>query len=149
MPQGKDTKAIGILAEAGVAPYKEVAGEEYMCDKQLAHFRTILEAWRLQLKREVDRTMSHMKDDAANYPDPVDRAAQEEEFALELRTRDGERILIKKIEKTIQLIEDDDFGFCQSCGIEIGIRRLEARPTADQCIECKTLDEIKERQMGG
>ncbi|MCJ8271953.1 MAG: RNA polymerase-binding protein DksA [Psychrosphaera sp.] len=149
MPQGKEIKALGILAEAGVAPYKEATSEEYMCNKQQAHFRTILDAWRTQLKKEVDRTMSHMKDDAANYPDPVDRAAQEEEFALELRTRDRERKLIKKIEKTIQLIEEDDFGFCKSCGIEIGIRRLEARPTADQCIECKTLAEIKERQMGG
>jgi DnaK suppressor protein len=149
MPKGKEIKALGILAEAGVEPYKEVASEEYMCEPQQTHFRTILEAWRTQLKREVDRTMSHMKDDAANYPDPVDRAAQEEEFALELRTRDRERKLIKKIEKTIQLIEIDEFGFCKSCGIEIGIRRLEARPTADQCIECKTLAEIKERQMGG
>lgn len=149
MPTGKQPKALGILADAGVEPYKEVAGEEYMCDQQHAHFKIILEAWRTQLKKEVDRTMSHMKDDAANYPDPVDRAAQEEEFALELRTRDRERKLIKKIEKTIQSIEEDDFGFCKSCGIEIGIRRLEARPTADQCIECKTLAEIKERQMGG
>jgi DnaK suppressor protein len=149
MPQGKEVKALGILAEAGVEPYVEVAGEEYMCEKQQQHFRTILEAWRQLLKKEVDRTMTHMKDDAANYPDPVDRAAQEEEFALELRTRDRERKLIKKIEKTIQLIEEDEFGFCKSCGIEIGIRRLEARPTADQCIECKTLAEIKEKQMGG
>ena len=90
-----------------------------------------------------------MQDEAANFPDPVDRAAQEEEFSLELRTRDRERKLIKKIEKTLQLIEDDDFGFCDSCGIEIGIRRLEARPTADLCIECKTLQEIKERQLAG
>lgn len=149
MPQGKEVKARGILAEAGVEPYKEVAGEEYMCDKQQDHFKIILEAWRSQLKLEVDRTLSHMKDDAANYPDPVDRASQEEEFALELRTRDRERKLIKKIEKTIQLIEEDDFGFCKSCGIEIGIRRLEARPTADLCIECKTLAEIKEKQQGG
>lgn len=149
MPQGKEVKALGILAEAGVEPYVETPGEEYMCDKQQKHFRTILEAWRKLLKNEVDRTMTHMKDDAANYPDPVDRAAQEEEFALELRTRDRERKLIKKIEKTIQSIEEDDFGFCKSCGIEIGIRRLEARPTADQCIECKTLAEIKEKQMGG
>ncbi len=149
MPQGKEVKARGILAEAGVEPYQEVAGEEYMCDKQHDHFKVILEAWRSQLKQEVDRTLSHMKDDAANYPDPVDRAAQEEEFALELRTRDRERKLIKKIEKTIQLIEEDEFGFCKSCGIEIGIRRLEARPTADLCIECKTLAEMKERQMGG
>ncbi|MGL5359527.1 MAG: RNA polymerase-binding protein DksA, partial [Shewanella sp.] len=113
------------------------------------HFKTILEAWRNQLREEVDRTLSHMQDEAANFPDPVDRAAQEEEFSLELRARDRERKLIKKIEKTLQKIEEDDFGFCDSCGIEIGIRRLEARPTADQCIDCKTLAEIKEKQMAG
>lgn len=135
MPQGKEIKTLGLLAEAGVESYVEAPGEEYMNDKQLIHFQKILEAWRNLLKQEVDRTMTHMKDDAANYPDPVDRAAQEEEFALELRTRDRERKLIKKIEKTIELIKEDDFGFCKSCGIEIGIGRLEARPTADQCIE--------------
>ena len=113
------------------------------------HFKKILEAWRTQLREEVDRTVTHMKDEAANFPDPVDRAAQEEEFSLELRTRDRERKLIKKIEKTLQLIEEGEFGFCDSCGIEIGIKRLEARPTADLCIECKTLAEIKERQMAG
>lgn len=117
--------------------------------KQLGHFKIILEAWRNQLREEVDRTLSHMQDEAANFPDPVDRAAQEEEFSLELRARDRERKLIKKIEKTLQKIEEDDFGFCDSCGIEIGIRRLEARPTADQCIDCKTLAEIKEKQMAG
>jgi DnaK suppressor protein len=116
---------------------------------QLEHFRKILDAWRTQLREEVDRTVTHMQDEAANFPDPVDRAAQEEEFSLELRTRDRERKLIKKIEKTLQLIEEDEFGFCKSCGIEIGIRRLEARPTADLCIECKTLSEIKERQLAG
>lgn len=142
-------KALGILALAGVAPYQEKAGEEYMNTDQLEHFKKILEAWRNQLREEVDRTVTHMQDEAANFPDPVDRAAQEEEFSLELRTRDRERKLIKKIEKTLQLIEEDDFGFCNSCGIEIGIRRLEARPTADLCIECKTLAEIKERQMAG
>ncbi|REL31650.1 RNA polymerase-binding protein DksA [Thalassotalea euphylliae] len=142
-------KALGILALAGVAPYQEKAGEEYMNADQLEHFKKILEAWRNQLREEVDRTVTHMQDEAANFPDPVDRAAQEEEFSLELRTRDRERKLIKKIEKTLQLIEEDDFGFCNSCGIEIGIRRLEARPTADLCIECKTLAEIKERQMAG
>lgn len=144
-----DKKALGILALAGVEPYQEQPNEEYMNEKQLEHFKKILEAWRTQLREEVDRTVTHMKDEAANFPDPVDRAAQEEEFSLELRTRDRERKLIKKIEKTLQLIEDDDFGFCNSCGIEIGIRRLEARPTADLCIECKTLAEIKERQMAG
>lgn len=144
-----DKKALGILALAGVEPYQEKPNEEYMSDAQLEHFKKILEAWRTQLREEVDRTVTHMKDEAANFPDPVDRAAQEEEFSLELRTRDRERKLIKKIEKTLQLIEDDEFGFCNSCGIEIGIRRLEARPTADLCIECKTLAEIKERQLAG
>lgn len=147
MPEG--TKKLGVLAIAGVNPYQEKPGEEYMNAKQLGHFKTILEAWRNQLREEVDRTLSHMQDEAANFPDPVDRAAQEEEFSLELRARDRERKLIKKIEKTLQKIEEDDFGFCDSCGVEIGIRRLEARPTADQCIDCKTLAEIKEKQMAG
>jgi len=142
-------KTLGILALAGVNPYVEKPNEEYMNEAQLEHFKKILDAWRVQLRQEVDRTVTHMQDEAANFPDPVDRAAQEEEFSLELRTRDRERKLIKKIEKTLQLIEDDDFGFCNSCGIEIGIRRLEARPTADLCIECKTLQEIKERQLAG
>jgi len=142
-------KTLGLLALAGVEAYQEKPNEEYMNEAQLEHFKKILDAWRIQLREEVDRTVSHMKDEAANFPDPVDRAAQEEEFSLELRTRDRERKLIKKIEKTLQLIEEDDFGFCNSCGIEIGIRRLEARPTADLCIECKTLAEIKERQMAG
>ena len=142
-------KTLGILALAGVNPYVEKPNEEYMNEAQLEHFKKILDAWRVQLRQEVDRTVTHMQDEAANFPDPVDRAAQEEEFSLELRTRDRERKLINKIEKTLQLIEDYDFGFCNSCGIEIGIRRLEARPTADLCIECKTLQEIKERQLAG
>jgi DnaK suppressor protein len=148
MPTTKH-KPLGTLALAGVAPYQEKPGEEYMNEVQQEHFKKILDAWRIQLREEVDRTVTHMQDEAANFPDPVDRAAQEEEFSLELRTRDRERKLIKKIEKTLQSIEDDDFGYCKSCGIEIGIRRLEARPTADLCIECKTLAEIKERQMAG
>lgn len=149
MPTTKENKPLGLLALAGLEPYKESAKEEYMNDDQMEHFRLILKAWRAQLREEVDRTVSHMKDEAANFPDPVDRAAQEEEFSLELRTRDRERKLIKKIEKTLKRIEDDDFGFCDSCGIEIGIRRLEARPTADLCIDCKTMAEIKEKQMQG
>ncbi len=144
-----EKKSLGLLASAGVEPYQESPNEEYMSDDQLVHFRKILEAWRNQLREEVDRTKNHMQDEAANFPDPVDRASQEEEFALELRTRDRERKLIKKIEKTLGLIDSDDFGFCKTCGIEIGIRRLEARPTADQCIDCKTLSEIKEKQLGG
>lgn len=149
MPTTKENKSLGLLALAGLEPYQEGANEEYMNEKQMDHFRLILKAWRDQLREEVDRTVSHMKDEAANFPDPVDRAAQEEEFSLELRTRDRERKLIKKIEKTLKRIEDDDFGFCDSCGIEIGIRRLEARPTADLCIDCKTMAEIKEKQLQG
>jgi len=149
MPVGDNTKSLGPLAIAGVEPYQPKSGEEYMNEQQKAHFRKILEAWRTQLREEVDRTVDHMKDEAANFPDPVDRAAQEEEFALELRARDRERKLIKKIAKTLQKIEDDDFGYCEQCGIEIGIRRLEARPTAEMCVDCKTLAEIKEKQMAG
>ena len=123
--QNRKTSSLSILAIAGVEPYQEKPGEEYMNEAQLAHFRRILEAWRNQLRDEVDRTVTHMQDEAANFPDPVDRAAQEEEFSLELRNRDRERKLI------------------------IGIRRLEARPTADLCIDCKTLAEIREKQMAG
>ncbi len=147
MPEKK--KTLGILAIAGVEPYQEKAGEEYMSPEQMAHFTKILNAWRDQLREEVERTVVHMQDEAANFPDPVDRASQEEEFSLELRNRDRERRLIKKIEKTLNKIQEDEFGFCDSCGIEIGIRRLEARPTADLCIDCKTLAELKEKQMQG
>ncbi|AYC06148.1 RNA polymerase-binding protein DksA [Vibrio cholerae] len=142
-------KTLGILAIAGVEPYQEKPGEEYMSPRQITHFTKILEAWRNQLREEVDRTVHHMQDEAANFPDPVDRASQEEEFSLELRNRDRERRLIKKIEKTLDKIKEEDFGYCESCGVEIGIRRLEARPTADLCIDCKTLAEIKEKQMLG
>ncbi len=130
-------------------PYKEKKGEEYMNENQQEHFRQLLLTWRRELMEEVDRTMSHLKDEAANFPDPADRASQEEEFSLELRTRDRERKLIKKIDSTLELIENDDYGFCHACGVEIGIRRLEARPTATLCVDCKTLDEIKEKQVGG
>ncbi|MGR5066806.1 MULTISPECIES: RNA polymerase-binding protein DksA [Vibrio] len=148
MPESKK-KTIGILAIAGVEPYQEKPGEEYMSPEQVEHFTKILTAWRNQLREEVGRTVHHMQDEAANFPDPVDRASQEEEFSLELRNRDRERRLIKKIEKTLDKINEDDFGFCESCGVEIGVRRLEARPTADLCIDCKTLAEIKEKQMQG
>ncbi|MAS41479.1 MAG: RNA polymerase-binding protein DksA [Porticoccaceae bacterium] len=130
-------------------PYKEKRGEPYMNEKQRDHFRTLLLEWKQDLMAEVDRTVSHMKDDAANFPDPADRATQEEEFSLELRTRDRERKLIKKIDKTIEMIDADDYGYCEQCGVEIGIRRLEARPTATLCVDCKTLDEIRERQTVG
>jgi DnaK suppressor protein len=132
----------------GFEPYKEKKGEEYMNDDQEAHFKAILEAWKKELMEEVDRTVHHMQDEAANFPDPNDRASQESEFSLELRARDRERKLLKKIEKTINNIDAHDYGYCESCGVEIGIRRLEARPTATLCIDCKTLDEIREKQMG-
>ncbi len=129
-------------------PYIEKAGEEYMNESQRAHFKDILKSWKADLMHEVDRTVHHMQDDAANFPDPNDRATQESEFSLELRTRDRERKLIKKIDEALKELEAGDYGYCESCGIEIGIRRLEARPTATLCIDCKTLDEIREKQMG-
>jgi DnaK suppressor protein len=133
---------------AGFTPYPIKDGEEYMNEAQRDHFRDILLSWKQELMEEVDRTMHHMQEDAANYADPSDRATQEEEFSLELRTRDRERKLIKKIGSTVDRIEKDDYGFCDSCGVEIGVRRLEARPTASLCIDCKTLAEIKERHTG-
>ncbi|KTC20560.1 molecular chaperone DnaK [Pseudomonas marginalis ICMP 9505] len=133
---------------SGFTPYVETKGEEYMGKPMRQHFTKILHKWKQDLMQEVDRTVDHMKDEAANFPDPADRASQEEEFALELRARDRERKLIKKIDKTLQLIEDEEYGWCESCGVEIGIRRLEARPTADLCVDCKTLAEIKEKQVG-
>ncbi|RLA61271.1 MAG: RNA polymerase-binding protein DksA [Gammaproteobacteria bacterium] len=130
-------------------PYKPKRGEEYMNDKQSEHFMLILQKWKGELMQEVDRTVSHMKDEAANFPDPADRATQEEEFSLELRTRDRERKLIKKIDSMMERIEQSDYGFCDACGVDIGIKRLEARPTATLCIDCKTLDEIREKQELG
>ena len=132
----------------GFVPYELKKGEEYMNEGQKEHFKRILLNWRNELMQEVDRTVHHMQDEAANPPDPADRATLEEEFSIELRTRDRERRLIKKIDSTIELIANDEYGYCDSCGVEIGIRRLEARPTANKCIDCKTLDEIKEKQLG-
>jgi len=143
------TLSSGGITGTSFTPYQPKRNEEYMSENQHAHFRAILMEWRRELMEEVDRTVSHLKDEAANYPDPSDRASQEEEFSLELRTRDRERKLIRKIEKTLELIDHDDYGFCETCGIEIGIRRLEARPTATECIDCKTLAELKERQLHG
>ncbi len=130
----------------GIAPYKEKRGEEYMGPEQKEHFRNILNAWKRELMEEVDRTVHHMQDEAANFPDPNDRATQESEFSMELRTRDRERKLIKKIDESLLKIDNDEYGYCEACGVEIGIRRLEARPTATLCIDCKTLDEIREKQ---
>lgn len=119
-----------------------------MNDAQRDHFRQILANWKDALMQEVDRTMHHMKDEAANFPDPTDRATQESEFSLELRTRDRERKLIRKIDQAINRVDRDEYGFCDTCGTEIGIQRLEARPTATLCVDCKSLDEIREKQLG-
>ena len=138
-----------LSAKKKIAPYKKLRkNQDYMGAAQTEHFRVILLFWKMELMQEVDRTVNHMQDDATNFPDPNDRASQEEEFALELRTRDRERKLINKIDESITMLDSGDYGFCEICGIEIGVRRLEARPTATQCIDCKTLDEIKERHLG-
>lgn len=130
-----------------VAPYKLGKGESYMSPKQLLHFRKILEGMKIELGQDIDRTVHTMQDEATIFADPNDRASQESDMALELRNRDRERKLIKKIEETIAKIDSGDYGYCDSCGIEIGMKRLEARPTAILCIDCKTLDEIREKQM--
>lgn len=137
------------IGSMGIAPYVETENEEYMNKDQIQHIEKILLAWRQSLMEEVDRTVNHMKDEAANFADPADRASQEEEISIELRTRDRERKLIKKIEDGLERLRDEDFGYCEACGVEIGLRRLEVRPTATLCIDCKTLSEIKERQNQG
>ena len=142
------TRGQTIFGPVNVRPYQTQKDEEYMSKEQLEHFRMVLLQWKSQLMAEVDRTMHHMQDDVSNYPDPIDRASQEEEFSLELRARDRERKLLRKIEETLSRINDNDYGYCDDCGAEIGIRRPEARPTATQCIECKTISEIREKQIG-
>jgi len=132
----------------GFEPYAIAQDEEYMNAEQEAHFRGLLLEWKRQLMEEVDRTVHHMQDEATNFPDPNDRATQESEFSLELRTRDRERKLIRKIDEALGRIDEHDYGYCEACGVEIGVRRLEARPTATLCIDCKTLDEIREKQRG-
>jgi DnaK suppressor protein len=127
-------------------PYEEKHGEDYMNETQQDHFRHILRHWKQDLMEEVDRTVHHMQDEAANFPDPNDRATQESDFTMELRTRDRERKLIKKIDESLEKIDSGEYGYCEECGIEIGVRRLEARPTATLCIDCKSLDEIREKQ---
>lgn len=128
-------------------PYVMAEGEEYMSEKQLAHFRAILESVKLELSQDIDRTVHTMQDEATAFADPNDRASQESDIALELRNRDRERKLIKKIEEAIGRINDGEYGYCDSCGVEIGLKRLEARPTATLCIDCKTLEEMRERQL--
>jgi DnaK suppressor protein len=131
----------------GIEPYKPKRGEEYMSSEQLAHFHNILSAWKRELMFEVDRTVHHMQDEAANFPDPNDRATQESEFGLELRTRDRERKLLRKIESALSRIEDGSYGWCDETGEEIGLKRLEARPVATLCLEAQERRELAERQF--
>jgi DnaK suppressor protein len=137
-----------LAGPRNVQPYIAKRGELYMNKEQLAHFRSILNSWKRDLMVEVDRTVSHMKDEAANFPDPNDRATQEEEFSLELRTRDRERKLIRKIDEALKRIEDGSYGYCLETGEEIGIKRLEARPVATLSIEAQERRERRERQYG-
>ena len=130
-------------------PYRPNKTEKYMNKSQKKHFMSILSAWKLALENEQEKTEQLIQKDQSNFPDSLDRAAKEEEFMLELRKRERERKLISKIEMSLKDIDDDLYGFCETCGIEIGIKRLEARPTATQCIDCKTVDEIKEKQQFG
>ena len=129
--------------------YEAKKGEGYMSKSQLNHFRSILNEWKTELSHDMDRTVHTMQDELTSHADPNDRASQESDMALELRNRDRERKLIKKIDETLRNIESQDYGYCTGCGEEIGLKRLEARPTATLCIDCKTLDEIREKQMAG
>ena len=146
-PEDGDDSSL-LSGPRNVQPYLVKRGEQYMNREQLTHFRTIRQAWKRDLMEEVDRTVSHMKDEAANFPDPNDRATQEEEFSLELRTRDRERKLIRKIEEAIKRIEDGSYGYCLETGEEIGIKRLEARPVATLSIEAQERRERREKQYG-
>ncbi len=128
-------------------PYTPKSNEQYMNKAQKEHFIKILNEWKMELSNDIDRTVSHMQDDLTAYADPNDRASQESDMALELRNRDRERKLIKKIDDTLRMIASDEYGYCKQCGEEIGLKRLQARPTATLCIDCKTLDEIREKQM--
>jgi DnaK suppressor protein len=147
--EGEPELSTNLLAgPRNVKPYIPRRGEQYMNKEQLDHFRNILETWKRDLMHEVDRTVLHMKDEAANFPDPNDRATQESEFSLELRTRDRERKLIRKIEEAIKRIDDGSYGYCNETGEEIGIKRLEARPVATLCVEAQERRERREKQYG-
>jgi len=131
----------------GIKPYKPKVREKYMSSAQLEHFTAILQSWRSELNNDTSKTVVHMQDETANHPDPTDRASQETDMALELRGRDRDRKLVKKIDESVANLSSGDFGYCENCGEEIGLKRLEARPTATLCIDCKTLDEIREKQL--
>jgi DnaK suppressor protein len=147
-PKLRGTVTTAVSPVAGIKPYASKKGEKYMNKKQLEHFRLVLNAWKKELSEEITRTVHQMRDEPENPPDPNDRASQETDMSLELRSRDRERKLIKKIDESIERLDNGDYGYCDNCGVEIGLERLEARPTAELCIDCKTLDEIREKQMG-
>jgi DnaK suppressor protein len=142
---GPLTSSVGLIH--GIPPYQPKSGEAYMSRRQLQHFRHILLAWKRELMEEVDRTVHHMQDEASNFPDPNDRATQESEFGLELRTRDRERKLLKKIDSALERIEDGSYGYCEETGEEIGLKRLEARPVATLSVEAQERRELAERQF--
>jgi DnaK suppressor protein len=135
------------LTRKSFTPYVQKKGEDYMNARMRTHFRKMLEQLKAELSEEIDRTVHTMQDEATVFADPNDRASQESDMALELRNRDRERKLIKKIDETIGRIDANEYGYCESCGVEIGLKRLEARPTATLCIDCKTLDELREKQV--
>ena len=147
----KQNKVVAKIAnnKSKIASYKPKKNEKYMSAAMKKHFVAVLLLWREHLKEEMQKTFDHLRTKGETFADPVDRASQEEEFSFELRTRDRERKLINKIAVSLELIKQDEYGWCESCGVEIGIKRLEARPTATHCIDCKTLDEIKEKQLSG
>ena len=142
-------KVVATTNKSKIAPYKSKKNEKYMSAAMKRHFTAVLLNWKEHLLDEMQKTFDHLKTKGETYADPIDRASQEEEFAFELRTRDRERKLINKISISLEKIKEDDYGWCDACGVEIGIKRLEARPTATHCIDCKTLDEIKEKQLNG
>ena len=149
-PSAKKATSIKKVTSSGLKQFKSYTpkkNEKYMSKAQLKHFVKILNDWKIELSHDIDRTVSHMQDEVTSYADPNDRASLESDMAFELRNRDRERKLIKKINDTLRLIENDDYGYCMQCGEEIGLSRLQARPTATLCIDCKTLDEIREKQM--
>ena len=142
-------KVVATTNKSKIAPYKAKKNEKYMSAAMKRHFTAVLLNWKEHLFDEMQKTFDHLRTKGETYADPIDRASQEEEFAFELRTRDRERKLTNKISISLEKIKEDDYGWCDACGVEIGIKRLEARPTATHCIDCKTLDEIKEKQLSG
>ncbi|MBA3998856.1 MAG: RNA polymerase-binding protein DksA [Candidatus Accumulibacter sp.] len=146
-PHGRSPNMAEELLHKHFVPYAPKKGEEYMNSKQLAHFRSILDNVKKELIEDIERTVHTMQDEATVFADPNDRASQETDIAIELRNRDRERKLIKKIDEALGRIDSGDYGYCNSCGVDIGIKRLEARPTATLCIDCKTLEEVREKQV--